>query len=837
MPKEQPVMPAQNQPQAYQDAATKYGVAPNGVGDRLAALGWLAPVIIAAVVLAAYAVAVAIPPLLDEQFYLRWTADAGRQTAPLDQYLMWNGFSEPDLWGPATGLFNKLGYILSVGWVPLLRIQGIVWHAATAVLLYFSARRLSSVVGAGRLMPLCAAILFAAYPINAEAVAWLGGRGLLLAGGFFAASIYSYLRGRGIGANDGQNNANTSNFDWRWIMASFGSYAVALLCSSALWSASLVFGLIELWLVAQNKQTDSSPGARKAEDLTVRVLGPLACVFVAATYIAANGTIWQLTSVDIGPHLVPAALLKTMKALFFPINEAIWHKYAYAYDILYVLFPPFVALFAWSAIRSAAMRSLIGLFIGWFAISLFPEIGHIAKENLFGSRLFYVTAMPLSCMLATIFCGAQSALPERWRGVGNGIAIFGAAAMAIFYLAHITNQNLAWRNGGRQIAAVQKSLAVVQSRTNAPYLLACDVPEWVTVSPAYSTRGLVVFDGKTRLLSAGTVSPGKLKDALRDGKYRDVTLAWVEDLRSFMPVDASGNGEPLQKLDAQQLATRFVPGIEFFKSAHLDAAQNSLVLESNNDRGPAMRVAATGLSPDKDDFLYIDATVEAPLSEERPLIELYWQTGTHTDYNNKTRKAWTKAILDGKQHRYLLPLRTLGWVDSGPLFTLTFGFPAGSKVTIKEMGVTSETSNRPTFDIVASADQSTQPQYDPPYYNFPNLPELGLYRQPQSTQIISTYDASANHYATGASIEISMPNKKFPNPNGNEPSGVGGKAIVVDGSAGSASIQTANFPRSAVYSMRAIAIDKKHEFSGNFSDSVYCLVRTPRKTAWVEQLQ
>jgi hypothetical protein len=795
---------------------------------------WLAPALISITILFGYLFSPAVPPLLDEQFFLKWTSEAGRHSAPLMSYLMWNGYAAPDLWGPFTGIFNKISHTLLFGLVPLLRIQGMILHALTASLLFFTARRLWKAVNASALVPLAASILYAIYPLNAEAVCWFGGRGLELAGLGLIASLYCYLRARDIGTD--RAKLGDESFNWRWLIASFSIYILALLSSSAIWSSCLIFAGIELW--ARLYAVPPKPTTNSA-DLTTRIIGPLAFLFVTAAYIAAIGTIWQLTSYDVRPDFSIGAIAKTLRAIFFPINEAIWHKYAYAYDVLYVLFPPFVGLFVASLITNKNIRPLMVLCSAWLFLALFPEMGHIAKQNLFGSRLFYIAAMPLACLLAMIFCSAPYALPKRWQMTTGIISAIAVMFLTGFYFAHLTNQNMAWRNGGRQIAAVQKSLSVVESHTNAPYLLASEIPEWVSVSPKYSTNGMVVFDGKTRLLAAGAVSPGRLKDALSIGHYQNATLNWIEDLRSFMPIDVTGPGDEFKTIDAKEIAARFVPAIVFFKTAHLDEAQDLLLLESNNDRGPAMRIASTGLSAGgKNDFLYIDARIEAPAGQTKPIIEMYWQTGTHPDYDNKMRRVWTKAFLDGNYHRYFLPMRSIGWVASGPLMTLTFGFPAGAKVAIKEMGVEQRDAVSPSFDAIANTTGlPAAGRFTPPYFNFPNEPDLGLFSYGQNVPLTVSHDCSRIAGATGVAIEISMPDKVFPNPNGNEASGVGGKTIGIDGVRGTYEIPTQDFPRTGVYSMRAIAIDSGHNPIGQYSDAVYCLVRTPQKTGWVEQLQ
>ena len=75
----------------------------------------------------------------------------------------------------------------------LMHLENILIHAANAVLLLLLAFRLFPVAAAG--LPLIAALVFAAHPVNCEAVSWIAGRTDPLAGLFVLLSALSLCKG------------------------------------------------------------------------------------------------------------------------------------------------------------------------------------------------------------------------------------------------------------------------------------------------------------------------------------------------------------------------------------------------------------------------------------------------------------------------------------------------------------------------------------------------------------------------------------------------------------------------------------------------------------------
>ena len=797
--------------------ATGYGALQNTCA-RAAQISWFPFAVIVLAALAARFIAIAIPPLLDEQFFLSW---AGHQSAgSLPAFLGWKGFAETDLWGPFTPLFYMIGQTVA-GQIPaVVRIEALVLNSVTACMFFVILRRVCSSFW----LPLASAILFCLFPLNAEAVSWLGGRGALLSGFFFAASLLTYQNARGISA---VSNLSASQLRWPWLIASLCLFICSLLCSANIWTACLLFPLYEvhLWLSGRNEQD--------ASKVSVRLIPPLLFVVATACIVAGTGSLFRLLG-ESAPSLSFGVLYKTLRAMIFPINEAIWHGYARQFRILYFLLLPFVITFAIALKQDRRLCGLVAVLAVWFAILFLPQLGHMAVGgDMFGSRLFYAASMPFCGLMAAVFLSPLIVFNAR-RLIGFILSLLGLLVLSGVYAAHGWNQDAAYRNGGRLLHNVQKSIAIVHEKTHLPFFLVRDVPPYVAVAPAFSTDGLVVFDGETGLLSARHVAAGALKEALLAGKYTDRTFTWDTNMRALLPLDLSFMPTAFpEKMTAAQIIPRFLPSLEYYKQVKFDSANDEIVLESNSTSGPAIRLTVDGLGPLSGDFIYVDATIDAPATEKRPLVEMYWLTPYHQNYDERLRRSYATAIVnDGKVHRYYLSLRSIGFTTSGAINNITLGFPAGAKVILKGMGLLPKADLMPTFAVDQKQMQPARSGYNPPFMNYINEPDLGSYVLADEADSVPVIFGISNiPHAAGVSIEVSMPDADFANPNGTEYSGVGFKSIPVTNSDGHYSIAVTDLPRPGVYAIRAVAIDAGHNPISAFSDTIYVLVKTHRRLA------
>jgi hypothetical protein len=696
-------------------------------------------------------------------------------------------------------------------------------------------------------LPLISAILFCLFPFNAETVSWFGGRGAELTGFFFLASLVAYQNARGLnssramgsmigtptGSQTDSPTGSPTGFNWAWLIGSLGLFICALLCSANIWVGCLFFPFYEFVLWTEHRRSGEDSTAFSA-----MLIGPLLFIVATACIVAGTESLFRLMG-DSAPQLSLMTLYKTLRAMVFPINEAIWHGYARQFRILYFLLTPFAIMFALALKSDARLRQQVLFLTIWFALMFLPQVGHVAVgADMFGSRLLYLASMPFCGLMAAIFLSPPLVF-KRKPMIGFGVSLVGLLVLSGVYAAHGWNQDAAFRNGGRLLHNVQKSIAIVHGKTQAPYVLVRDVPPYVAASPMFSTDGLVVFDGGTGLLSARYVSAGRLKDDLRAGKYTDVTFTWDPNMRALLPLDLSAM--PLvfpEKMTAAEIVNRFLPSLEFYQQAKFDAVANEITLDSNSSSGPAIRLSVDGLGPLSGDFIYVDAKIDAPVTGKRPLVEMYWLTPYHQNYDERLRRAYATAIVgDGKVHRYYFSLRSIGFTTSGAISNITIGFPAGAKVALTGMGLLPKDKLVPAFDVdQASIPQPVASGYDPPVVRYPNIPDLGLYVLPKESQSLPvSYGISNLPGAAGVSIEVSMPYKDFPNPNGTEYSGVGFKSVAAVSADGRFAVPLTDLPGPGVYALRAVAIDAGHNPISAFSDAVYVLVRTHRRLASGEQ--
>ncbi len=778
---------------------------------------WLAPLLIAGLVLSGYFSALLAPQLLDEQFLRAFVNEAGHGAVPFGALFRFHGFDGADLWGPLTPIFLKASFAVCGGVLGLERFGGLVLHFGAALFLFNIVRRMQ----AGYWLSLASAVLFCLFPLSAEAVTWLGGRGSELSVFFFLASFWLYQKARGYSQTGSDivvaGATARGGIDWICLAASLVLFLGSLTCSALMWVGALVVPCYELfnWLFKLDASAKS--------DLSNCMIGALPFVVLCGAYFAAGGLFALVSDPRACMHICFAAVAPTIKNMLFPINQAIWQGYAQQYRFLYFLLPPFLVALPFAAWRNRQFARLFGFAFLWFLLSLLPCAGHATQgTDLGGSRFLYFASAPFSLMMSLFFAGFYFGF-KRWRAVTAAVSAVGLVLCAGFYFRHVSNQNGAYRVGGRVLAAVEKSVKIVVAKTGVPFVLVRDLPQFSAISPLFSTAGMVALDGTSGALACLSVPGGRLKDALKAGQYRQSALHWEKDFQSLIPLEltASCNTFP-ESLSAQDIVVRLVPRLELYKCASLDKETSCLVLESNSTAGPAIRLDAQGLSPIDGDFLYVDARIAAPPPAQKPLIELYWQTRGHEDYDNKERRTWTTAVVNDQQfHRYYLPLRSIGWTTNGTPSLITLGFPAGAKVFLKGMGVVDGRHLMPQFSLAGGRGSGESFRFVFPCFNFPICAQLGLGLVEDGDKGIAvSHNVEGIDGAAGVLLEFSATNKNFDNPNGNELCPSAGKKISFFSTRGTDTISCADFPGRGLYRVRAIAIDSAGHVIGNFSDDV-----------------
>lgn len=766
--------------------------------------------------------AITAPPLLDEQFVLNWLTNAcSRQDGSLvvlRKFLLWGGPDVMDTWGTLTPLSLTFCHWVFGGSIIFHRLAGITLHWLASGMLYVLVRSLYR--EKTPTLALASALLFALYPLNAEAVSWLGGRACQLSTVFFLACLYFYPRTRCLDRDSADcSSSPVQGLNLSKLGISLFFFVLSLASSTNMWVGVLVLAVVE---ATSFMYKPSSQLARQS----VACLAP----FVVCTIIWLVGGQWLGFIPVLSLHMTAnqSAVWHTLKSILFPINEAIWHGYSREYRFLCFLVAPIVPLLVVACTKDRGCRQITGLATAWLFVSLLPISNlAVANSSLYGSRALYFSAVPFCLLMALALLSLPKLINQlRWLTYSASMVLL--MLVVVFYFRHLWKQNSAYKVQGKILKSVQDSMGMVVAKEQLPFLLVRDIPQFVALVPSYKTAGMPGFDGRTHLLAFGSPPGGRLKDALRQGKFRTASLRWDKDFHSLVTLDLSPQqNEWGTRFYGQSLIEKLRPGLMFLPTVSFDEGKQALVLESNSRAGPALGLNSEGLSPLEGNFFYVDAMINTPGQPEHPQIELHWLTRLHSDYDNKERRTCaTATVNDGQFHRYFLPLRTIGWTTNGPLVQLMLGFPAGAKVWLKEVGVDSATSRIPSWEIEQSQELTlATSSSDSPFYNYPTVPELGL-GEASDTQktLVFKYCLANVSQAVSGLIEISKPNQYFANPNGSEIGEEPLRTDVVKLLAGTYEFNLADLPGAGVYSLRIIALDAQGKFVGNFSDAVHCLV-------------
>ncbi|MBY0550113.1 MAG: hypothetical protein K2W95_22750 [Candidatus Obscuribacterales bacterium] len=736
-------------------------------------------------------------PLLDEQFLSALAKGATHGNA--SAFFSWSGFETYDHWGPvAHGTLAVVGGFIAKQ-TALFRIIEVIMHCLTTGCVYAIVRGLRL----NRIVALSTATLFALYPLSVEAVAWSGGFGAQLGCMFTMISLALYTKMR-------QNGLK-----WALLGGSLFSYALAMGSSTNYWFVPLMVLWLELSALPFRKDETVK------RDFTQFVLPSLMFSMVAAVFIAASG----IDSISL-PELKIGLLGTLVRDLALPINQITWSHYSKEYRLGFMLMgllAPALAVGLW---RSREARFGLLVAVGWLALSSLPFCGIVLTEpGFYGQRWLYLAALPVS-LIVGIACSAMSASNFKHPRALQVVSIVLTLLLSGTYFRHLWNSNSTYRNGGRKLASIAKSIQIANAKLNRPYLLLRDLPSKLSLAPSFRSAEPACYDTNTGLLRSNAVPDGRLKDLLRDGKMADITLRWEENLASFIPVELTPTKATwLENMKPIDISYRLSPGLAFYKTVSMDEAEQCLVLETNSENGPMITLTSCELSPVDGDYLYVDARIECPQTVVAPSIELHWQTNLHQNYERKERFCYTKATVNDKQyHRYYLSLRRSGWTTGGSPQFIALGFPSGAKVWLKTIGLQRGTENIAKLKVPETGNvgaAQASPTFSPPFINYPNDTDLGLVAlAPNADALKASYSVENLDGASGVSVEVSQPNKNFDDANSDHLSSVTWKTFPFTGRSGELSIPLSELNGPGIYNVRVIGTAAGGGFVGMFSDAV-----------------
>jgi len=813
-----------------------------------------------------YSGSMAAGPLLDEQFFIgRLLQDSSQAQSLIAFCLSFKGFVYGDTSGPLAGLLH-VTLLKSLG---TLRFFSLLMHWLNAVLVVAVVSH-GGITREKTIFSLICGLIFLLYPLTAETVFYMGGPSYSFSTACFLAAFLFFLESR-----------RKLSIALLGIASLF--YTLAILFDRSSWITSFVFLTYELMQMifkhAKNAQaqnlnhSDTQIEQIQEEDAVDRLLemesaraeGKAESTRVDSKSVEEksetnplfDGLLPILPFVIIGCIVPLGALpstgnetlsrevtvnwqdwLKAFQVLFLPVNWNHFTGTSRYYTFLSCLYAfPFLCLVGVVA-RHKHLRINFGWLVLWILVTLVPHLHAYTHSVTFaGVRWFYHCLVPLSVVLSLAFVSpfilVRELLPQkRFLKV---LAFLASAVLLLIYIIYIFGLSFKdmhnYRSGARQTKVFQESIKNLAEREKADYVLVRNVPDIVSIHPTVSQFSLSMYDGKTAQMKAPEVSGGKLKQLLNLdlNKYKAITCHFEPDYKGIVSCDMMKTS-PENTVRRIFFLEALTPPLNYWKTATYDNDSGEFTLFSNNEFRPTVSFQNYVFSNVNTDFIYIDARITAPKSSEGQAVDMGYTTSWCNDLETRDRYMKVKAFMNDDQfHRYYFPTDTTGWLSNGYIKQYTFSFPAASKVTIKDLGTTSVSDQKPDLAIESANSKSAIPEYCEPFCrNYEPMREFGLgYIDQKNSSIKLKFDATKIKDAKKVALEFTLckPGTHF-NPHFVDSFDLKatGKKIV-DATSGSIDFSVADLEKPGFYAMRLFAENGTGQPVGLSSDTVYCLAQ------------
>ena len=320
-----------------------------------------------------------------------------------------------------------------------------------------------------------AALLFAAYPLHVESVAWIIGRVDLLCTLFYLASLYYFLRLRLIEEKP-------------YIWLSLGCFLLSLVSKEmavTLPAVATVFALLVPSRLDNSMQEANrylvKNIIRRPTKLEWQALGGLwgllAVFAILRTLLlgdAVGGYGGSGLSLILSSFANKGALLK----IIVPANEEVIPLSKQLISIGSIVY---LGAFVFAALRCLVTPSLIRCFVAlalFGGIALLPtfQVWNIAP-NLCGSRLFFLSSAALAIGIALAFVPSEDSIDKRSTKVVSAVgAVFLAFTLVLFcYLAH-KNVSTFVEAGARVKRLKQELIGIAKSNPQSTKFLLLNIP-------------------------------------------------------------------------------------------------------------------------------------------------------------------------------------------------------------------------------------------------------------------------------------------------------------------------------------------------------------------------
>lgn len=575
---------------------------------------------------------------------------------------------------------------------------------------------------ASNLVPLAAALLFAATPLHCEDTAWISGRADLLAGAFFLPSLLLFLGFR----KTGKRHQLVLSF-LLGILA-MGSKETAVILPAVIFSASLFL----------REKRDDALASRLLRAL--KDSGPyivLALLYLIFRYLCF-GTIVGGYGGTFGAGVSQYALWKWLdlgiwSRIIFPYNVYALGVSLLPYYATFAAFSYLVFLFLIRLLRRELPAGRMLFLLSWLFLSLVPLSGFFNIDPyLHGSRVFFFFTMPFFMILAAILFyepdgpsptnGKKDQKPGVFPYAASVLSAVTLVTLLFFWGRATVLTNSHWVKGGDAVKAVRQQCLELAAR----------MPESQRAAligiPGDLHGAFVILNGSTfhHLLSPPLVekdvserfitfkpfvfgsesgiNPGRLKKILShpeklsgvyfcdQGLFRRVKdRVLVSYVDRDEGVSSSNSGYSLSLNSFENVSLKYVSE----QDHSLTKSEHSLVLDKFH-RGPYLKFA--GLTVNPFDYGVLRMTVEAKQSDlTRPVTPLT------VSWNGYKENRFAGAVSNNLKHLVHIPLcQSWRWYEAGQIRDLELYPGDSSRLTITSPELIKTALVMPNIDLADS---------------------------------------------------------------------------------------------------------------------------------------
>jgi general stress protein CsbA len=458
--------------------------------DRQAILWpYVATAITGVLIFACYWPAIVGKALLDEQFIMHWLHDGLKSHEILAQFLTWKGPDENDRWWLLAQPLMIAIYRLGDGTIFAFRLGGPLFHWHASVIAFLIARELTHDLWERKmpLLAMAACVLFATFPLAAEAVSWVGGRPIILGATGFLLSFYAYIKSR-------LYEEDRIPTFWIAILAYLG---FQLVCAGS-WLFFFVYLAYECFYGPKGEAGDEEDGPNRQLSRG-QALAPLAIISLGALFaqyilLAKSCALMQWPD-----------LAKMLSAMVFPIDHMLFTDITREKWILAGFYLAPLLVLAAGLSKDRARLKLAAFCLVWLLVSAVPYASFaIDGTTLYGSRWTYLAAVPFSILAASALTSFRIFVRKRLP-VALTLSLAFTSLVTFFYCRQTSAENICWRTSAEALYELQERVKRQCRNENLPYKESAGVPSRATIAPIISSGDRVLFDGKTGLIRAPRV--------------------------------------------------------------------------------------------------------------------------------------------------------------------------------------------------------------------------------------------------------------------------------------------------------------------------------------------